>query len=297
MSVRSLSSAINCILKGYPGACVSLLDYSSESAVHRLRMEGGELEVPLINMRFSKKFYLPNNITVLLFLAVLMKAIPSARFRLWITAKNDCLRKIDRIELFTSVAGGDSFSDIYGMARFFYTSLPQVLVLLMGKRLVLLPQTMGPFDRRLSRVIAQYILRHAERVFTRDRNGLREMQALLGTLKPGNYLFCYDLAFFLPSLAPPHVDTLRVVARRRSRPAGCGCEYQRPPLCRGLHPQEYVRPADRLPRSSSESFFAFSSRSEARMFFSCRTSSWRLTQARATGWRTIKQSASKSTRS
>ncbi len=208
MGVGALAaSAINCILKGYPNACVSLLDYSSESAVHRLKLESRELEVPLINMRFSKKFYLPNNIAVLLFLAVLMKVIPSARFRRWITAKNDCLRMIDRIELFASVAGGDSFSDIYGMARFFYTSLPQVLVLLMGKRLVLLPQTMGPFRRRLSRVVARYILRHAERVFTRDRNGLREMEALLGTLKPGKYLFCYDLAFSLPPLAPLHVDT------------------------------------------------------------------------------------------
>jgi polysaccharide pyruvyl transferase WcaK-like protein len=220
MGVGALAaSAIHCILKGYPNACVSLLDYASESAVHRLRMEGRELEVPLINMRFSKKFYLPNNIAVLLFLAVLMKAIPSARFRRWITAGNDCLRKIDRIELFTSVAGGDSFSDIYGMARFFYTSLPQVLVLLMGKRLVLLPQTMGPFRRRLSRMIARYILRHAERVFTRDRNGLREMEALLGTLKPGKYSFCYDLAFSLPPQAPASMDIAGLsLAGHRARP-------------------------------------------------------------------------------
>jgi polysaccharide pyruvyl transferase WcaK-like protein len=220
MGVSALAaSAVNCILQGYPNACVSLLDYSSQSAVHRLRMEGRELEVPLINMRFSKKFYLPNNIAVLLFLAVLMKAIPSARFRRWITAGNDCLRKIDRTDLFTSVAGGDSFSDIYGMARFLYTSLPQVLVLLMGKRLVLLPQTIGPFRGRFSRMVARYILRYAERVFTRDRDGLREIESLLGSVKPGKYVFCYDLAFSLPPQAPALMDIAGLsLAGKRARP-------------------------------------------------------------------------------
>ena len=208
MGVGALAaSAILCIREAYPDACISLLDYASERAVFRPRVDGKEVEVPLINMRFSKKFYLPNNIVVLLLIALLRKMIPFAGLRRRIGAGNECYRRIEATDLFASVAGGDSFSDIYGLGRFFYISLPQVLVLLMGKRLVLLPQTMGPFHGGISRIVARYILKRSERAFTRDREGLAEIASLLGSSNPVKYSFCYDLAFLLPPQAPPLVDT------------------------------------------------------------------------------------------
>jgi len=69
--------------------------------------------------------------------------------------------KILASKVHLSIAGGDSFSDIYGLRRFIYVALPQILVLLLGKPLVLLPQTYGPLKGRCSRMIARFIFRRA----------------------------------------------------------------------------------------------------------------------------------------
>jgi polysaccharide pyruvyl transferase WcaK-like protein len=220
MGVSALAAgAIKCILNAYPHAQVFLLDYSKESSIHKLMVDDKEVHIPFVNMRFSKKFYLPNNIVVLLLIAFMVKVIPFARFRKWVIARNYWLREIDQAELFASVAGGDSFSDIYGTVRFFYTAMPQLLVLAMSKRLVLLPQTIGPFHSRLARAMSGFILKRAERVFSRDLNGLRDVKHLISGSKADKCLFCYDLAFSLAPKAPTQTDIAGLsLAIDRKRP-------------------------------------------------------------------------------
>jgi polysaccharide pyruvyl transferase WcaK-like protein len=50
----------------------------------------------------------------------------------------------------------------------------------MGRPLVLLPQTYGPFKGRLSRMLARYILRRSSRVFSRDEAGVDATKAIIG---------------------------------------------------------------------------------------------------------------------
>ena len=219
MGVRALTAgSIKCILNQHPKAKVSLLDYSRNSSIYNLKLDDSVVPVPLVNMRFSKKIYLPNNIAFLLLLATCLKLIPSRRMRGWLMTKNRCLRHIMGADLIASIAGGDSFSDIYGLERLLYVALPQILVLLIGKRLILLPQTIGPFRRGSSRLVARYILRRAERVYSRDYRGLKEGEELLARGKAfAPFKFCYDVGFVVDAVPPARLEVVGLPLTREVR--------------------------------------------------------------------------------
>lgn len=127
--------------------------------------------------------------------------------RTWLVRRSDCLQQIDTADLVTALSGGDSFSDIYGMRRLLYCALPQILVLLMGKQLVLLPQTLGPFRSTGSQRIARFILRRATLVYARDYKSLAMIEPLVGLgFARQKYSFSYDLGFVLDSCAPSQIS-------------------------------------------------------------------------------------------
>lgn len=159
--------------------------------------------IPFVNMRFSKKFYLRNNIAMLILLALALKAIPFKSLRRKIIVGNVCLKHILESDLIATMAGGDSFSDIYGFERLMVATLPQILILLLGKRLVLLPQTIGPFNGWLARAIARYILRGSETIYSRDYQGLHDANSLIGAGHDSNKVrFCYDVGFVVDPEPP-----------------------------------------------------------------------------------------------
>jgi colanic acid/amylovoran biosynthesis protein len=219
MGVGALAAGtINCILSEYPSATITLLDYAKKASAYTLKVAGKNATIPLVNMRFSKRFYLPNNIAWLLLVAVVLKLVPSRRLREWVIARNVCLRHIKEATIVASMAGGDSFSDIYGLERLLYVALPQVLVLLLEKPLLLLPQTIGPFRARLSRMIARYVLRHAFRVFTRDYRSIKEVEVVLGHRPdPERFKFCYDVGFVLDPIAPARQNVVGLDLERPQR--------------------------------------------------------------------------------
>jgi len=214
MGVGALAAgAVRCVLTAYPQADIFFVDYAKIPSVQTLRIDDREIQIPVINMRFSKKFYLANNIAFLLLIALCLKFVPFKRWRLWIISKNSCLNEIQQMNVMASIAGGDSFSDIYGMERFLYVSLPQVLVHLLGKKLILLPQTLGPFRGTLSRTVARYILSRADRVYSRDYRGLSELRTLLGNARAtSKFAFCYDVGFVLDPVAPDCIDFVGLIS-------------------------------------------------------------------------------------
>jgi polysaccharide pyruvyl transferase WcaK-like protein len=118
-------------------------------------------------------------------------------------------------DIIVSMAGGDSFSDIYGMGRFLYVSLPQLLALILGKKLVLLPQTIGPFKRATAKTIAKFIQQRAVVIYSRDQEGLSETNALLGpNAADGKVRFCYDVGFVVDPVKPGVMDLDGLLERR-----------------------------------------------------------------------------------
>ena len=203
------AGTIRCIWQVYPQAEVFLLGYGKVGAVYSIKFPGQQIAIPLVNMRFSWRFWLRNNIAFLLFLTVLIKLLPFPTLRRRWIGRNDCLHQLDESDLVVAISGGDSFSDIYGLERLLYVSLPQVLALWAGKPLVLLPQTLGPFKGRFAQAIAKYILRRAKLVYSRDHAGVKlGAQMLAATGAAGKLRFCYDVGFALDPMPPQQVDVV-----------------------------------------------------------------------------------------
>ncbi|MBI1911395.1 MAG: polysaccharide pyruvyl transferase family protein [Deltaproteobacteria bacterium] len=218
MGVGALTAgAIKCIKHQYPDADIFLLDYAKKSETYNFRFYNKNILIQLVNLRFSKKLYLKNNIAFLITISLLLKLIPSKELRKKIISGNDWLRHINESDIIASIAGGDSFSDIYGIERFFYVSLPQILALLMGKKLVLLPQTLGPFNGKLARLTARYIMNKAEIVYSRDFTGMIEMRDFLGIRNStGKLRFCYDVGFVVDPIKPEKLEIAGFEERDRT---------------------------------------------------------------------------------
>jgi len=214
------TGAVGCVQSAFPESDVFFLDYAREGTVRMVATGKGTVQVPLVNMRFSKKVWLSNNLSTLLLAAVVLRVLPFGGLRKWMMQKNSCLREICSADLFGAVAGGDSFSDLYGCGRFLYVALPQVLVLLLGKRLVLLPQTYGPFQRRWTRFVAAWIVSHAERAWCRDQRSLAELKGSGPHHEEAD--FCYDMGFGIDSIAPEclAVDGIYPVGSKRPHLVG-----------------------------------------------------------------------------
>jgi hypothetical protein len=119
MGVGALTAgALTVMSRRYPDATISLLDYGREPVVSVTRVDGRTLSVPLVNLRFSWKILLANNVAALLALSLITRVAGSAT-RDWLLRRNRWLRTIANADAAVAVSGGDSFSDIYGLGRFF----------------------------------------------------------------------------------------------------------------------------------------------------------------------------------
>lgn len=220
LGVNALTDgALRCLFRHRPAARVFVLDYARASTSYTYQWEGGRAAIPVVNMRFSKNPLLPNNIASLLVRALLLR--PARRVGLEGRLLRRCpvLARLRETGLAAAVSGGDSFSDIYGVRRFFYVALPQVLVLLMGRPLVLLPQSIGPFRNPLCRRLAAWILRRAVVVYARDREGVRYCDRLTARgRRYGRARFCFDLGFVVEPERLP--DPARSARKGRNQAEG-----------------------------------------------------------------------------
>jgi polysaccharide pyruvyl transferase WcaK-like protein len=197
--------AVSSICNSFPEAKILLLDYGIKKSTKKVVINCGIKEVEKVNIRFSKKIYHYNNIAFLILLAITYKLIPYFFLKNKIIKTNKIISTIVNANIIGSIAGGDSFSDIYGFERLIYTSLPQILVLLLGKKLVLLPQTYGPFKSLLSKIIARYIIRRSAKIYSRDFEGIRRVRELIKNNHKG-ISFCYDLGFVME----PKIEAIRI---------------------------------------------------------------------------------------
>lgn len=204
MGVSALTHAtIKCVLAQWPDAEIAILDYAYQPKEYNLRIGDKKTTVRLVNMRFSKKLYLKNNVAVLFLLSCILKLIPIPFVRRRIIENNACLRTLVNADIVADISGGDSFTDMYGLRRVFYICLPKILVIMLKKDLILLPQTIGPFKGILAKSIAKYILNHTRLIYSRDHIGLRKYAcSLKRTMVNQKYRFYYDVGFVLEPAKP-----------------------------------------------------------------------------------------------
>lgn len=72
------------------------------------------------------------------------------------------------IALVAAINGGDGFSDIYGTETFLFRLHDTNYAMRKGIPVIILPQTLGPFNDKRNFLIAKKILRYAKKVYVRD---------------------------------------------------------------------------------------------------------------------------------
>lgn len=123
----------------------------------------------------------------------------NARARQFMGLPSDPINILQKASALLDISGGDSFTDLYGPARFRQIIQPKLMALKAGTPLILLPQTYGPFKHRSSRRIARKIISQAHLVYARDADSMAALKALMGMdFDPVRYRLGVDMAFGLP---------------------------------------------------------------------------------------------------
>jgi polysaccharide pyruvyl transferase WcaK-like protein len=106
-----------------------------------------------------------------------------------------CDEALSKADIFLDNAWGDSFSDIYGPARFESVMRQYHYALKRNKPLILLPQTIGPFKADNVRTQAAKVLRSAAAVFARDPISVQCAKELAPEI---DVFETIDVAMFMP---------------------------------------------------------------------------------------------------
>ncbi len=113
---------------------------------------------------------------------------------------SESLKVIQHADAILDVSGGDSFTDLYGPARFRQITTTKLLAIASGVPLILMPQTYGPYKSDKAQNIARFILQKAHIAWARDPDSFARMQNLLGaSFDPNQHKLGVDLAFGLPA--------------------------------------------------------------------------------------------------
>ena len=171
-------SSVQCILHKWPQAKVDLLASGRTFKKYTLEVEGKAVEVENLPVRFCKNIFMWNHYIVLFSTAVLLKIFRFQAARDFFLRRNPHLGRILEMDLVADITGGDSFSDIYGTRRFVQGALLKYLWLLFGIKFYFLPQTYGPFKRRWVRGVARFLLKRADRIYSRDQQGYDTIRTL-----------------------------------------------------------------------------------------------------------------------
>ena len=111
-----------------------------------------------------------------------------------IRAQRAIAKAVRSCDLCIDLTDGDSFSDIYGKKRFYWRTAEKAFVLFCGKKLLLGPQTYGPYLSAGAKKFAAWVLKRALYVYARDE----QSAALVKELTGREVLVSTDIAFKLP---------------------------------------------------------------------------------------------------
>ncbi|MHC4213272.1 MAG: polysaccharide pyruvyl transferase family protein, partial [Planctomycetota bacterium] len=208
LGVHALTaSLIGLVIDLKPEAKINLLYGNRVGGTRTVQVDGKTVEINIVNCRYSPKARISEHGLWILLMAIVQQIIPLKALRNKIIRSNRWLRTLDKADFVGEIRGGDSFSDIYGLRRFLLGINPCIVAVIMRKKLVLLPQTYGPFKSGIAKAIARFIMLRAHRIFARDRESMELARKLIGHKSKGKVIeFCPDVAFTLESVLPEEPD-------------------------------------------------------------------------------------------
>jgi len=219
MGVSALSvSLIHGFLKKWPEAQITLLVSGQCEDSYLFSKDDYKVEIPILNNRLSPREPLEKNLFWMLFLAFLQRIIPITSVKKRIIRSNPFLKALCRADFVGDIFSGDSFSDIYGLKTFLRLCLSRVVALFLGKELVMLPQTYGPYKSPVAKLMAKYIVKRSKLMFARDLEGADCIRKLMGDAAGKKRVrLCPDVAFELESRLP---DSPNIQPRLKKKASG-----------------------------------------------------------------------------
>ena len=204
MGVSALAASLVKLIKEVqPAAEISFFLGSRTTEPEKLILAGQSVEIRIINYRLSPKAKIREHLATLFFFALLYRVLPSQSWREAILRSNWRLDALKQADFVGNISGGDSFSDIYGVGRFINGAIVSLIVILMGTRLHMLPQTYGPYQSRVSRYLARIIMEGSNVILARDQESLEVVRRILDRRIAGKTIqFCPDVAFALEAGEP-----------------------------------------------------------------------------------------------
>lgn len=193
--------AVRAVLCRWPDADVCIVGTGAVPGQSSLLIDGHEHIIPTYPLRFCRNVFASNHIVCLIFWGVVARLLPLAGLRRRLALRRDTVGAVFRADIAADLTGGDSFSDIYGVKRLLMGVLRKWAVLLGSRAFVMLPQTHGPFKRRVSKVLAKSVLRRARAVYSRDRESLELAQSLCGK-QSAKVRLVPDVAFLVSPREP-----------------------------------------------------------------------------------------------
>lgn len=104
-------------------------------------------------------------------------------------------KQLKECDILIDISAGDSFTDIYGIKRYLYQFISKILCLLARKTIVFAPQTIGPFNMRITKALSTYIMNKVRHLYARDILSYNYLNGLKLKYKPE---MMTDIAFLLP---------------------------------------------------------------------------------------------------
>jgi len=95
--------------------------------------------------------------------------------------RNELAPAFRKCDLIWDTGGGDSFSDIYGKKLFLFLCLLKSVQFTLRKRVIMAPQTIGPFSNKWVRTLARYTMRRTFRIYSRDAKSSECLRDMLPT--------------------------------------------------------------------------------------------------------------------
>ncbi len=169
-----------------------MFDFGAGERRADLSIADRSVPVRLVGLYNSRRYYRTSNLT---------QALLAARASLG--RLHPACRTILDLDAILDISGGDSFADLYGQRRFTDVTLPKRLALALGVRLILLPQTYGPYNLPSNRAAAARIVRGAAQCWARDEHSFSILRGLLAdAFDPAKHHTGVDVAFGLPAARP-----------------------------------------------------------------------------------------------
>lgn len=205
--VMALGTAlINLCQKRKDGTDILLMTGHRQATYATFRVGDKSLPFKVVNNRLSLQAGISEHLGWIVIASILYRLCPFRAIRQALIKFTPWVAALVETDLVGDIRGGDSFSDIYGLQRFLVGFFEKLSVIMVKGNMVQFPQTIGPFRRTVSRVLARYVLKHSSVIIARDSISQKVAQSLI---KNRNRVWlCPDVAFTLDAVEPKILEVL-----------------------------------------------------------------------------------------